>query len=75
MGAPDPRDGSRAAGKRHIDVDAGKQFWSFQPARPAQPCRGQERRAGCATPIDRFILAKLEEKGLAPEPALSQGRS
>jgi hypothetical protein len=44
-------------------------WWSLrQPTRPKVP----EGRAGqgvwCRTPVDRFILAKLREKGLSPSP-------
>ena len=42
-------------------------FWSFQPVRrPALPTVKQA--AWSANPIDRFILSKLETKGLAPAP-------
>jgi hypothetical protein len=44
-----------------------KKFWAFQPmARPAPPAVKNE--TWVQTPIDRFILARLEEKGLAPAP-------
>jgi hypothetical protein len=42
-------------------------FWAFQPVKDRRP--PPVRQAGwAASPIDRFILAKLEEKGLAPSP-------
>jgi cytochrome c553 len=44
-----------------------KAFWSFQPIRDRKPPAVQ----ACnwpTSPLDRFILAKLEEKGLAPAP-------
>ena len=44
-----------------------KQFWSFQPLRRAVPPRVQTE-AWVRTPIDRFILAKLETAGIAPNP-------
>ena len=46
-------------------TDDERAFWSFQPlAKPAVPIPS---RAGWAkTDIDRFILAKLEEKNLTP---------
>ena len=44
-----------------------KNFWAFQPMRdpglPKVADNGWER-----SPIDRFILAKLEEKGIQPSP-------
>ncbi|MDB5332224.1 MAG: hypothetical protein JWP03_3375 [Phycisphaerales bacterium] len=48
-------------------AEAGRKFWSFQPlAHPQPPATkdGQWSR----TPIDRFVLAKMEEKGLSPNP-------
>ena len=48
--------------------DADRDFWSFRPARRVDPpeVRNQEL---VAQPVDAFLLAKLEEKGLrfAPE--------
>ena len=50
------RDGASASATRH---------WAFQPIRdPAPP--PVKAKAWPRTPIDRFILAKLEAKGLAP---------
>jgi len=48
---------------------AGAQpHWSLQPLRkPALPV--VKDKSWARTPIDRFILAKLEEKGLKPSPA------
>src|SRR5262249_45061226 len=44
--------------------DSDRQFWSFRPlARPVGPSVGGLTRA--RTPIDRFLLARLESKGLA----------
>jgi mono/diheme cytochrome c family protein len=40
-------------------------FWSFQPVRKPDP-PVVKNKAWASSPIDRFILAKLEEKGLAP---------
>ncbi|MDA1265452.1 MAG: DUF1549 and DUF1553 domain-containing protein, partial [Planctomycetota bacterium] len=40
-------------------------WWSFAPLQSAQP--PEVARAGwCANPIDRFVLAELEERGLRP---------
>ncbi len=44
-----------------------KKFWSFQPVRnPALPA--VKNPAWCKTPIDRFILAGLEARGIKPAP-------
>ena len=66
-GAPDPRAGKSAevAKKRVIDLEAGKKYWAFQPlAKVAEP--KVKNTAWAQTPIDRFILAQLEAKKLAP---------
>ena len=45
--------------------DDDRQFWSLRPlADPQVPAVGGE--AWCRTPIDHFILAPLESKGVAP---------
>jgi cytochrome c553 len=44
---------------------AQREFWSFRPLkRTAPPAVGNE--AWVRTPVDRFILAKLEQHGLSP---------
>ena len=57
-GAPGLTQGTGAIASNH---------WAFQtPQRPAEP---PVRQAGWArTPIDRFILARLEKEGLRPSP-------
>ncbi len=48
-------------------TDAEKKFWAFQPVhKPAVPVTKDKKWA--KTPIDNFILAKLEEEGLRPAP-------
>jgi uncharacterized protein DUF1549/uncharacterized protein DUF1553/cytochrome c len=68
MGAPDPRDGDGPpAARKSVPVEEGRKRWAFQPLAPGTPppVRAQ---AWCRTPVDRFILAKLEQKGLKPNP-------
>ena len=61
MGAPDPRDGGTAI--KRIDFEKAKQFWSFRPVvRPKVPVMSK----GSENPIDAFVFAKLEAKGLTP---------
>ena len=63
MGVPWP-DAPTAAKKD----DAGKRHWAFQPVRkPVPPTVAQG--AWPLTTIDRFILARLEAKGLKPSAA------
>jgi cytochrome c553 len=44
-----------------------KAFWSFQPIRDRKP-PPVKASDWPTSPLDRFILAKLEEKGLSPAP-------
>jgi Protein of unknown function (DUF1553)/Protein of unknown function (DUF1549) len=66
MGAPDPR-GAPAPNAmwQAYDFDEAKRFWSFQPVKDRQPPQ-VENEPWVRTPVDRFILAKLEEKKLKP---------
>lgn len=77
MGAPDPRDAAAAApqgaaeapapAKPKVNYEEGRKFWSFQPVGdPAPP--EVKRAAWVRTPVDRFILAKLEAAGIEPAP-------
>jgi hypothetical protein len=67
-GAPDPRSGeAKPAAKRVIDLEAGRQHWAFQPLMVAPP-PSVEAETWVRTPIDRFILARLEAEGLSPSP-------
>ena len=65
MGAPDPRVAATAPAADPLT--RGRQFWSFQPPRKA-PLPAVKDTGWAQTPADRFILAKLEEKDLAPSP-------
>ncbi len=74
LGAPDPRE--RKAGGEHktamgMSIEQGRQFWSFMPvSNPQIP--GVKDKKWVKTPIDAFILARLEEKGLKPAPRASK---
>ena len=49
-------------------ADAGKDFWAFQP--PREPSLPEvKEQAWPKSPLDRFILAKLEERELHPAAA------
>src|SRR5262245_59190885 len=66
MGAPAPRASTTAASNQPAyNFDEARKFWSFQPVKDHQPPK-VKREAWVKSPIDRFILAKLEEKGLKP---------
>lgn len=67
MGAPDPRQGGAVA-RKEIDPEAGKQFWSFQPLHHVEAPALKSEQWPNATPIDQFLLAKMTERKLAPNP-------
>jgi hypothetical protein len=65
MGAPDPRDDSTKIAKSGIDIDKGRDFWSFQPPKKSTPPTVKDE-AWARSDIDRFLLAALEAKQLKP---------
>jgi hypothetical protein len=69
-GAPDPRSGQAAAGpaKPHAPtLEQGRRFWSFRPiVKPAMPTVKKASRI--QSPIDTFILSRLEKAGLSLAP-------
>ena len=64
MGAPDPRTGQTVPLKAARPADA-KSHWAFQPVKD-QPVPPVKNGSWVKTPVDAFILARLEEKNLAP---------
>src|SRR2546423_5185071 len=70
MGAPDPRKGPISSGagqKKGIDLEEGKKLWALQPLKQVAPPAVKDAAWG-KTAVDRFVLAKLEAKGIAPNP-------
>lgn len=66
MGAPDPRVETNAPTTTYgVDLEKGKQFWSLQPVRKSHVPLVKNRR-WVRNDVDRFVLAKLEQKGLEP---------
>ncbi len=65
MGAPDPRDGKAPVVAKGIDIEEGRKFWAFQPPRKSSPPEVKDETWPRAD-IDRFLLARLEAKGLTP---------
>ncbi len=65
MGAPDPRDG--AAHRLSGLTAEARAHWSFQPV-VKPPLPEVRDRSWCLTPVDFFVLAKLESNGLRPSP-------
>lgn len=69
MGAPWPNDVPKAvtstAENGFVISDEVRKFWSFQPVRNYAPPK-VKNGGWAANPIDNFILARLEARGLAP---------
>lgn len=67
MGAPAPRASTLTVASNYpaYNFDEARKFWSFQPLKDHQPPK-VKNAAWVKSPIDRFVLAKLEEKGLKP---------
>ena len=64
MGAPDPRTATAA---QKDWKDPSVKHWAWQPVKkPAVPT--VKDTAWGQTPVDNFVVAKLEEKGLKPSP-------
>ncbi|MCU1274378.1 MAG: Protein of unknown function (DUF1553)/Protein of unknown function (DUF1549)/Planctomycete, partial [Bryobacterales bacterium] len=62
---------TQVSGPDPLVSDKDRQFWAFQPSkRPAGPAL--TNRANVRNPIDAFVLAKLEAKGLALSPEASK---
>src|SRR5579871_2175896 len=71
-GAADPREQKPVlSAKRVINLEEGRQFWSFQPLREVAPPDVQNR-SWVRTPIDRFVLAKQDAAGVQPSPSASK---
>jgi hypothetical protein len=69
MGAPRPK--QSAATPHPSAVAEGRKYWAFQPVKDYPPPR-VKNESWARSPIDRFILAKLEEKGIRPAPPASK---
>src|SRR5439155_8002074 len=55
------------SGKKGIDFDESRKFWAFQKVQVC-PLPQINQRNWVTTPLDTFILAGLEERGLKPAP-------
>ncbi len=66
-GAPDPRDQAtvRAKALTGMSVEAGRTFWSFRPI-VQQSVPKVNDTSWVKTPIDAFVLSKLESHQLSP---------
>src|SRR4051812_25070026 len=66
-GAPWPAGSAGTAIRRGAISADDRSFWSFQPIRP-QPAPEVRDSAWVRTPVDRWVLAELESRGLRPAP-------
>ena len=67
MGAPDPRSEPAKKSKLTGLTPKAKAHWAFQPVKvPAVPT--PKNPQWCKTPVDAFILQKLQDNGMAPSP-------
>jgi hypothetical protein len=66
MGAPDPRS-LVAKGSSPAYGGIGRDHWSFLPIRK-QAVPAVTDAGWCSTPVDNFVLAKLEENSMTPNP-------
>ncbi len=67
MGAPWPEDVAKLDESAKSIADVRRSHWSFQPVhKPAVPAVKNADRV--KTPVDAFVLARLEAKGIAPAP-------
>jgi len=67
MGAPDPRASQAGVAKLETIRDNARSHWAFQPIRePNVPVVRNQRFV--KTPVDNFILARLEAAKLTPSP-------
>jgi hypothetical protein len=64
MGAPDPRDGKKVI-TTTVDLEKGRQFWSFQPLEKSSAPRAKDPAWSRST-VDRLIAHRLKQEGLKP---------
>ncbi len=69
MGAVDPRPGAsaKAPAKYGVSLEEGRKFWSLQPVNDP-PAPKVKYASWPRTPVDQFILARLEQAGIVPVP-------
>jgi hypothetical protein len=73
LGAPWPAEAAKNTAPPRGSTKSAVQpaHWAFRPVRPATPPPVQDRRWG-RSPVDDFVLARLEAEGLAPSPPASK---
>jgi mono/diheme cytochrome c family protein len=64
-GAPWPAEAAKSSIRDGSITDKDRQFWSFRPLAPTSPPKVRNS-AWLQSPVDRFILARLEAESLKP---------
>lgn len=68
MGAPDPRTDTAGVAALSVDWNKAREHWAFKPVKaPAVP-KVKDADRWAKSDLDRFVLAKLESKGMEPSP-------
>ena len=67
MGLPDPR-GEKSGGPLRVDEARAAKHWAFQSMAKPEPPTVKDRQGWGKTDLDRFVLAKLESRGMHPNP-------
>ncbi len=67
-GAAAPASDSAGSEPESLELEEAQEFWAFQPLKQVSvPPRSSDHRWG-QTPIDRFVLGRLDAAGLKPSP-------
>ncbi|MBI3878183.1 MAG: PSD1 domain-containing protein [Verrucomicrobia bacterium] len=68
-GAPDPRvTPVGAKSGLTVDMEKAKKHWAFQPVSAPPMPQVKDSKHWARTPLDKFVLAKLEAKNIEPSP-------
>ena len=69
-GQPERVDGESGHEVHQPSIEEGRAWWSYQPVTRSRPpqLRSDELTARVRNPIDRFVFARLEERGISPNP-------
>src|SRR5215472_7472051 len=71
MGAPWPGDEIKADPHALSVAEVRRTHWAFQPVKKP-PLPAVKKSDWVKTPVDAFVLAKLDAKGLVPSPAVDR---
>jgi len=69
--ALDPREVPVAASSE-LGSARAREFWAFQPVKLPPVPKSQSSTFKVQNPVDAFVLARLQEKGLEPAPPASK---